>query len=100
MNVTAPATVSPRPTWKGESPTIWVKNTALPVRKTPSPNAESTDWLERRRTSGVGPARRATRSGRYLDIKRTLDRRHHQVKADIPVSARPMSSFWIWLVPS
>ena len=77
-----------------------MKKTALPVRKTPSPNAESTDWLDSRRTRGVGPAMRATRSDRYLDIKRTLGQGGDHVKADIPVSARPMSSFWIWEVPS
>ena len=77
-----------------------MKNTALPVRKTPSPNADSTDWLDSRRTRGVGPAMRTTRSGRYLDIEITLGQRADQVKADMPVSSRPMSSFWIWLVPS
>ena len=92
--------VRPSPTCAADRPTIWVKKTALPVRNTPSPNADSTDWLESRRTSGVGPARRTTRSGRYLDIETTLGQDADQVKADIPVSSRPMSSFWIWLVPS
>ena len=92
--------VRPRPTWAADRPTTWVKKTALPVRKTPSPNAESTDWLDSRRTRGVGPASRATRSGRYLDIKKTLGQDRDQVKADIPVSARPISSFWICEVPS
>ena len=39
-----------------------VKNTALPVRKAPSPKAEITDWPARLRTSGVGPTILVSRS--------------------------------------
>ena len=39
-----------------------VKKTALPVRNAPSPNAESTDWPARLRTSGVGPIILSSRS--------------------------------------
>ena len=39
-----------------------VKKTALPVRKAPSPKAESTDWPARLRTSGVGPTILVSRS--------------------------------------
>ena len=70
--MTAPAIVRPSPTRAAESPTIWVKKTALPVRKTPSPKADSTDCVDSRRTSGVGPASRSTLGGRCLDIKITL----------------------------
>ena len=47
---------SPRPTCCGREADDAVKKTALPVRNAPSPNAESTDWPARLRTSGVGPA--------------------------------------------
>src|SRR5687768_4790027 len=53
-NDTSPATVRPTPTWAAESPTTWVKNTALPVMKVPSPTANRIDWTLRRRASGEG----------------------------------------------
>ena len=49
----------PRPTWPAESPTIWVKKTALPVMKVPSPTANSTDCSDSRRASGVGGRKRS-----------------------------------------
>src|SRR4051794_10153747 len=67
-----PVTVRPRPTWEADSPTIWVKYTALPVRKTPSPNADRTDWVDNLRMSGVGPAIRSRTADRSLDIERTV----------------------------
>src|SRR4051812_6518078 len=70
-NVATPEIVRPSPTCAADRPTTWVKKTALPVRKTPSPTAESTDCEESRRISGVGPASRTTRP-KYLDIKVTL----------------------------
>ena len=50
--VTAPAMVRPSPTWAALSPTIWVKKTALPVMKAPSPVANRTDCSDSRRASG------------------------------------------------
>src|SRR6476661_39161 len=50
----APAQVRPRPTWAAVSPTIWVKNTADPVMKVPSPRAKRRDWSARRPASGDG----------------------------------------------
>ena len=51
-SVTIADTESPSPTCAPVSPTIWVKKTAVPVRKVPVPNAESTDWTTRLRTNG------------------------------------------------
>ena len=53
-NAATPAQVRPSPTWAAESPTIWVKNTAEPVRKVPSPRAKSSDWAESRPARGDG----------------------------------------------
>ena len=50
---TGPAMVRPRPTWAADSPTMWVKNTALPVRNAPSPIAKRIDWNDSRRASGA-----------------------------------------------
>ena len=49
-----PAMVRPRPTWVAFKPTSWVKNTALPVLKVPSPSANKADWVASLRESGVG----------------------------------------------
>ncbi len=65
-NRTRAANERPSPTCWAESPTITVKNTALPVRKAPSPNAESTDWPAKLRTSGVGPIIRVRRSRSWV----------------------------------
>ena len=53
-NAATPAQVRPRPTWAADSPTIWVKNTAEPVMKVPSPRAKSSDWAESRPARGDG----------------------------------------------
>jgi hypothetical protein len=53
-NAAIPAQVRPRPTWAADSPTIWVKKTAEPVMKAPSPRAKSSDWAESRPASGDG----------------------------------------------
>src|SRR4051794_32488033 len=56
----APAQVRPRPTWAALSPTIWVKNTADPVMKVPSPSAKSSDWTASRPARGEGGRIRRT----------------------------------------
>jgi len=38
--------VRPRPTSAAVRPTIWVKKTADPVMKVPSPRAKSSDWRD------------------------------------------------------
>ncbi len=53
-NDTTPATVRPMPTWAAERPTIWVKKTAEPVMKVPSPTAKRIDWTDSDRASGDG----------------------------------------------
>ena len=53
-NAARPAIVSPSPTWAADSPTIWVKNTAEPVMKAPSPSAKSSDWTASRPARGDG----------------------------------------------
>ena len=50
-----------RPTCAADSPTIWVKKTALPVRNVPSPIANSTDCTDSFRASGVGGSIRESR---------------------------------------
>src|SRR3954452_11484619 len=54
MKLAAPAQVRPSPTWAAVSPTIWVKKTADPVMKVPSPRAKSSDWVASRPASGEG----------------------------------------------
>ena len=61
-NRTSAAIDKPSPTCWADSPTMTVKKTALPVRNAPSPNAESTDWPAKLRTSGVGPTILVARS--------------------------------------
>ena len=46
--------VRPRPTWTTDSPTTWVKKTAEPAMKVPSPRAKSSDWVASRPASGDG----------------------------------------------
>jgi len=58
-----PAMERPRPTWAAVSPTMWVKNTALPVRNVPSPTAERTDYIDSSRARGVGGIRRRSGEG-------------------------------------
>src|SRR4051812_31187616 len=57
-NVMTPAIVRPRPTCAADSPTIRVKNTALPVRNAPSPTAYRIDCTESRRASGFAGSTR------------------------------------------
>jgi len=52
-----PAMVSPRPTSGAVSPTIWVKKTAEPVMKVPSPRAKSRDCSDKRPANRVGGRR-------------------------------------------
>src|SRR3954447_9503168 len=54
MKLATPAKVRPRPTWAALSPTIWVKKTADPVMKVPSPKAKSSDWTASRPARGEG----------------------------------------------
>ena len=42
---------------------MWVKNTALPVRKAPWPIAKRIDWNESRRASGLGGRKRSIQVG-------------------------------------
>ncbi|GAA1954742.1 hypothetical protein GCM10009798_12430 [Nocardioides panacihumi] len=49
----------PRPACAADMPTTWVRKTALPVLKVPSPSANTIDCTARRRESGVGGIRRA-----------------------------------------
>ena len=65
-NDDTPAIVRPRPTWAAVRPTIWVKKTALPVRKVPLPIAKRMDWKESRRARADG--------GRNLSIQVGTDR--------------------------
>ena len=58
-----PAMVRPRPTWAADSPTMWVKNTALPVRNAPSPVAKRIDWNDSRRARGLGGSIRSIQVG-------------------------------------
>ena len=53
-NAAIPAQVRPSPTWAAVSPTIWVKNTAEPVMKVPSPRAKRSDWPASRPANGDG----------------------------------------------
>ena len=53
-NAATPAMVRPSPTWAADSPTIWVKNTADPVRKVPWPREKRSDWAESRPARGDG----------------------------------------------
>src|SRR5919112_2805298 len=53
-NAATPAQVRPRPTWAADSPTIWVKNTADPVMKVPSPRANRSHWAASRPARGDG----------------------------------------------
>src|SRR5829696_7617258 len=71
-NDAIPATVRPTPTCAAERPTIWVKNTADPVRKVPSPTAKRIDWTDRDRANGLGGSCRC----------------HHDVLAALSVSVR------------
>src|SRR3954454_20970348 len=54
MKLAAPAQGRPRPTWAAGSPPSWVKKTADPVMKVPSPRANSSDWVASRPARGEG----------------------------------------------
>ncbi len=54
-----PAIVRPRPTWDAESPTMWVKKTALPVRNAPWPTAKRIDWKDSLRAIGFAGSTRS-----------------------------------------
>jgi hypothetical protein len=78
-NAAIPARVRPRPTCAADRPTIWVKNTAEPVMKAPSPSAKSSDWAESRPASGDGGRmwrRAAARITRQVSGSRRRMSRH------------------------
>src|SRR4051812_19715292 len=56
--------VMARPTLAADMPTTWVRKTALPVLKAPSPVEKSTDCVASRRDMGVGGTRRRRKPGR------------------------------------
>ena len=67
--------VRPRPTWAAVRPTIWVKNTALPVRKVPSPTAKRIDCERepagQRRGRRAGAGTRHSAAGRFGAARRS-----------------------------
>ena len=66
----------PTPTWNADRPTIWVKKTALPVRKTPSPIANRIDCRESLRARGVSGISEASQRGVREVIGRDSVRGH------------------------
>ena len=60
----------PRPTWAADSPVTWVKKTALPVRKTPSPTANSTDCVDSRRVRRSSGSSRSSRGMPRITARR------------------------------
>jgi hypothetical protein len=81
----APAQVRPSPTWAAVSPTIWVKNTADPVMKVPSPRAKRRDWRARR--PAIGDGGRAWRR-REANIAAILSSVHRRCR---PIFRRPVA---------
>src|SRR5690242_19551398 len=63
-NYATPVRVIARPTRAADIPTTWVRKTALPVLKAPSPVENSTDRVASRRDIGVGGIRRRRNSAR------------------------------------